>query len=194
MSAKLTRSRRSAEEVRKFWEELRGLYEQGGYSQRDLINYARLRGFRVSQSTISRKAMEESWIKGTTREEIQRKVEEALREKIGEELGKMLKRHRELANAAQFEVIKHFERANEVRKIDPKHVIPAALLRQLISGLHEAIDLEARALGFDYRSGRPFSLSDDDSVTPAKMEIKVMTPEDEAEVRRRAEESVESDD
>jgi hypothetical protein len=53
------------------WAELQALYEGAGYSQRDVVNYARSRrGVVISQAAICRRATEHGWVKGTRKAEL----------------------------------------------------------------------------------------------------------------------------
>src|SRR5262249_54029522 len=52
------------------WIEIRALYESGTYSQRDLVNFCKGRGFRVTQPAISRRCMDEGWVRGKEREKM----------------------------------------------------------------------------------------------------------------------------
>lgn len=139
-----------------FWAELRELYEGGDYSQRDLVVYARSRGLNISQPYIGRRAVNDGWVKGSRAEEIRNQVREEIKNSVGEGIRRMLEVHLQESRLAKTEILHHFAVSNRSRTINKDHVIPAALLRQLVSGLAEAQAMEARAMGFDLRAGRPF--------------------------------------
>lgn len=187
-----------------FWTELRAFYEGGSYTQRQLADYARTRGIVLSQPSIARRAMEEGWVKGKAKKEIEQAVLQELRERVGDTLGKMLERHAEGARVAQSEIYAHFRavqakraaavKATGIASAGDEIVIGAALLRQLVSGLHEAEVMEAKALGFNYKTGKPFAADmGDDEQQPTRLTVRSLTAEEEEEIRRNAEKDDDND-
>ena len=166
------------------WEELRTQYEGGEYSQRELSNYAKAKGFTVSQSRIAMMAIENSWVKGAIRENIRETVLEELKEKMVVEIRSMLERHSVAASVSQAEALAHFRHAAEMRKVDPTFKIPPSQLSTLTQTLRDAQFMEARAKGWNYKEGKPFEVDSElGKQELPSMTIKVMTVEEEEILR-----------
>lgn len=164
-----------------FWAELKALYESASYSQRDLVNYAKGRGIVISQAAISRRAVDDGWVKGHKAAEIRAQVLDEVKGSLGEHLRKMLDRHHQQAMSLEMEHIQHLRVAEQNRRSDPNYVIPAALLRQLTASFAQAQELSARSLGWDYRSGKPFKSDDADGTENLEsFDINIMTAEQAA--------------
>lgn len=141
------------------WEELRKLYETGDYSQDQLAAYMKARGYPVSQARISQRVTADNWIKGAELERLRKEEYDKIADRFGESTRKMLEQHAQTGKMIQLHVVQHFHAANEKRKTDPGHVIPAVILRMLSATAKEAQEIEARAVGWDYRTGRLFAYS-----------------------------------
>lgn len=178
-----------------FWQELRGLYESGDYSQRELATYAAARGINLSQSLVASKACNQGWVKGSRAQDIRDEVHKQLKDQVGAGISKMLETHRGQSLALQAEGMHHLRFAAEQRKTDPAYLIPAALYRQIVSALNESQVMEARAMGFDIRSGRPFQGPENEArETPQELTVKVMTADDARRIQEQMEKQAASGD
>jgi hypothetical protein len=170
------------------WVEIKTLYEAGTYSQSDLVAFCKGRGFHITQSGISRRCMDEGWVRGREREKISQEVYAKIQAEKGELVIKMLGQHRDESRMIRAEGLQHFKRAAESRKVDPMYVMPVQQLATLAQLMKEAQNMESRALGFNYKEGRPFKGDDEDEAQkPTVLEIRDMTDEQVAEARARAE-------
>lgn len=145
-----------------FWIEIRAMYETGNYTQRDLEAYAKSRGYSISQSRISSRAVRENWVKGAIREEIEKAVTEKVRDKIGAAIVDMLEMHVKQSQAIQMEAMVHFQKAQEERKKDKTYTMAPNTLATLTASIDRSQVMNARALGWDYKEGKPFRPEDDE--------------------------------
>jgi hypothetical protein len=177
------------------WSEIRTLYESGTYTQKDLVNFCKGRGFRITQPAISRRCMDEGWVRGKEREKLKAEIYAAIAIEKGEAVIKMLNLHRRQAQMLSAEALFHFQKVTELRKLDPQHVIPAQQLATLTVIFKEAQNMESRALGFNYKEGRPFKTDDEEAAEkPTILEIREMSPEQAAEIREAAEKRARGED
>lgn len=174
-----------------FWAEIRALYESGDYSQRQLSNFAKTRGVIVSQSAIARRAMNENWMKAGARAEIEKKAFRQVHDALGNAVRDMLDRHTKMARAFQSEAMIHFVNAQELRKTNPQYAIPAQQLNVLNATVDRAQLMEARSIGFDLETGKNVgSEQEKDADQVPEMRVRVMTEEDEQNVRDKLEREV----
>ena len=177
------------------WIELRALYESGTYTQKDLVNFCKGRGFRVTQPAISRRCMDEGWVRGKEREKMLAEIYTKIAAEKGEAVIKMLNLHRRQAQMVTAEALFHFQKVTELRKADPNHTMPVQQLATLSVILKEAHNMESRALGFNYKEGRPFKSDDEEAAEkPTVLEIREMTPEQAAQIREAAEKAARGED
>lgn len=170
------------------WVELKLLYETSGYTQRQLADYAKAKGYRLSQSGISRHAIQSNWVKNSKVEEIEQDIKSRIIGNVGDTIAKMHELHVETAKILQNEAMMHIKVVNERRKIDPNSLITPSALGTLAEVFMKAQNMHARALGFDYYTGKTFKeKNQDESGEIQRMKIGVLTPEDEARVRRASE-------
>lgn len=188
---KKAKTRRRSVITSNIWEELRALYEGGNYSQRHLMDYAAAKGIRISQSAISRRAMQEGWVKNSKIEELRAELQNRAKEIFGETIAKMLGQHASGARMIAAEVFLHFKVAAENRKLPggASYVIPPSQLSLLTETLNKAQQMEARALGFDFRTGKTVREANAEDSQPevAELKVRVYTPQEEEEIQRRVE-------
>lgn len=171
-----------------FWEELKALYEGAGYSQRDVVNYARTRGVVISQAAICRRATDHGWVKGSKKAEIREAVFDEIREQVGEGFRKMLEQHANQSLTLEMEILQHFRSAQETRKVDPDYKIPAVTLNQLGATLRGAQEMRARAMGFNYREGRPFKVEDENEEGLTELKVRVLSDDEHSDLKKKGEE------
>jgi hypothetical protein len=170
------------------WAEIRTLYESGTYTQKDLVNFCKGRGFSITQPAISRRCMDEGWVRGKERDRLLAEVYAKIANEKGEAVIKMLNLHRRQAQMLSAEALYHFQRVTELRKLDPNHVMPVVALATLTQIFKETQNMESRALGFNYKEGRPFKTDDEEAAEkPTVLEIREMSPEMAAQIREAAE-------
>jgi hypothetical protein len=170
------------------WIELRVLYESGTYSQKALADWAKAKGFSITQPAISMRVVREGWVKGDIREKMTEEIRKNLEGGIVDKIRKMLETHAGQGQIGQMEIMLHFKQAAENRKSNPDFKIPAAQVATLLQALKMAEDMEARARGWSYKEGKPFRLDDDDeSQDLPELTVRVLTDEEEAAMRERAE-------
>jgi hypothetical protein len=170
------------------WIEIKTLYETGSYSQSDLVAFCKGRGFRIGQPAISRRCMDEGWVRGREREKISKEIYDKIQAEKGEHVIKMLNLHRGQSEMVLAEAMFYFRKSAETRKLDPMHTIPAVQLATLTQVIKDGQSMQARALGFNYKEGRPFRGDDEDEAQkPTVLEIRDMTDDQVAEARAKAE-------
>lgn len=174
------KTKKATEVPEDVWIELQAQYESGTYSQRDIANLAKSKGYTISQSTISRRIIEGNWVKGSVREEITKRVIEKHVDVIGQRLSDMLENHRKLSVALISECVVHLAKAKKRRESDPEYSIAPAALATLTTTMERAMAMEAKAVGWNYREGRPFTPDDneDEESQVESMRVEVMTQED----------------
>lgn len=173
------------------WVQLRAFYESGDYTQRHLVDFAKARGVAVSQSAISKRAVEEGWVKGRLKEELRQEIVDEIHGSLGETVKKMLEGHAAIGAGLVQEISMHIVKASRMRKTDPDYAIPALPLVQLVAAAEKATIIHARAVGFDYRAGSTFKTqnhNDEDDDGLVDLQVQVMSPAQEESVRRQAEE------
>lgn len=179
------------------WEEMKVQYETGSYSQRALVNYAKAKGYSITQSAISAHAINNNWVKGAIRDEIRDRIMEDVRKKIGNEIADMLDLHTKQARLIQSEAMRYFVHAESMRAnpATPDYKMPVNQIATIAATLDRAQDMHARAMGWNYKEGRPFKHEDDDDAESAieKLHVRMMTPDEEAEIRRQQSEEYATD-
>lgn len=170
------------------WIELRVLYESGTYSQKALADWAKAKGYSITQPAISMRVVREGWVKGDIREKMTDEIRKKLEGGIVDRIRKMLETHAGQGQIGQLEVMRHFKRAAEIRKANPDYEIPAAQIATLLQALKMAEDMEARARGWSYKEGKPFRLDDDEESTDLpELTVRVLNEQEEDALRKRAE-------
>ncbi|OUR77761.1 hypothetical protein A9Q83_09590 [Alphaproteobacteria bacterium 46_93_T64] len=168
------------------WEEIRLMYETGNYTQRQLAKYVTAKGFSCYQGNIARRADKYNWIKGSLRDEIRAEVLKEYKQTMGEQLVDMLLQHTSVARMMQAEVLRHFHKLADERKIDKNRVLPPNQLATLVTTAKTLQDMEARSFGWNYKEGKPYSGADDDVAEELPvLTVRVMTEEEEQEIREQ---------
>ena len=180
-----TRGAKISEEL---WAALREMYESGNYTQRDLVNFVKAKGLRISQATIGRRAINEGWVRGSRIKELREELRREILQNVGDSVTKMLEGHMAHARMVQAEALMHFKRAAKNREVDPNYTMAPAALSTLTGVLRSAHEMESRAIGFDYDKGRPYQSAEKDADNqPKVMQIQVMSEEEERAVQEEAE-------
>jgi hypothetical protein len=189
VTAKKPAKNKKAIVSKEIWSEVQVMYEGGNYSQRELVDYCKSRGLNVSQSRIARKAAAEGWIKGSKLQEIREAILDDFRKKAGDRISTMLDTHSKMSTAVLNECVMHFKQAQEMRAKDPNFVMSTGNLRNLTEIMRCAKEMEARELGFDYKTGKTVKDNDVESEAdkPTPLSIRTMTPEEAKAHRDRAE-------
>lgn len=187
-----TKKKRLSEEL---WAELKGLYESGTYSFRQLVDYTKSRGFVVSAQTIQRRSAVEGWIKGSVVEEIRESIVKESKEKIGKAILDMLALHKQQSNALMAEAMRTLANAEKKRTKADDYVLPAATLVSITNVLGKAQEMQARALGWDLKEGKPLGKDDNKPTEDTTvLAVEVMSDQEEADLKNRAVSSEEFED
>lgn len=174
------------------WDELRELWEGGDYQQRELADYAKSRGYPISQSRISDYGTTHGWVKNSRLKELRDEAASAVADRMGVELRDMLGRHSRYAKAMQEIALRHVGLAADQMRKDPSYKMPPNIMRSVLGTLRDAAEMEARAMGFDYNTGRPFAFDKNNpagegDVPAPVMRIEEYTAAELAEIEAQAE-------
>jgi len=170
------------------WEEIKLMYETGNYTQRQLAEHAKSKGFSCYQTNIARRAEKYNWVKGSLRDEIREEVLKEYKQTMGGQLVDMLLQHTSVARMMQAEVLRHFQKLAEDRKVDKNRVLSANQLATLVNTAKTLQDMEARSFGWNYKEGKPYSGDNEDVVEELPvLRVEVMTEEEEQEIREQGE-------
>lgn len=178
----------------KIWDEIKRMYELGTYSQKQLAAYAKAQGYRLSQSSVSRRALQEEWMTVAMRERIAKEEKEKALEDLGDDLTAMLARHRQLAQVVTYEVNLIIKKNAKARETDPTFTMPPQAIATLAETIGKLTKIEARAAGFNYDTGTTFAAVTKSKETQQQtMSVEVMTPEQAEAVRKDAESGISDD-
>lgn len=170
------------------WQNVREMYEMGGYTQRHLADMCRARGVAISQSAISRRIIAEDWLKASIMERIRKEVQESQISQIGEGLRSMLEQHSQQSQIAISEVLQHFRKSADIRKTDPNYTMPPQTLAAVVQTLKTAQEMQARSTGWNYKEGRPFRPdTETEQNRVQKLEVGVLSPAEEDSIRAELE-------
>ena len=105
----------------------------------------------------------------------------------------MLDQHQNESAALRAEVLLHLGAAAKARQNNPAHVIPPTQLATITQTLKTAQEMQARALGFNYRDGKPFRDEDEDDQEnrPTELVVRRMTEDEEAALRAAGDKELE---
>ena len=177
------------------WKCVRDMYEIGGYTQRQLVDWCKAKGISISQSAVSRRAMKEAWVAASTLERVRKEVLAEQTSHIGDGLRGMLDQHVQQSQVVINEALLHFRKASEIRKHDPAYVMPPQAFGQVSLTLKMGQEMQARAMGWSYKEGRPYRPDDNENDKGLqKLEVGVLSPAEESEIRASLEKGAAGDE